>query len=167
MFIVVVQSPTRVWLFETPWTAACQAPVSFTTSWSLLKFIPIESMMLSDHLILCCPLLLVPSVFPSIRVFANEWALCISWPKYWSFSLNVHNWFPLRNPTNLVCLLINCASRREWSLFLCAWLHWLHYICKIYFYKKIKRVQVALLTGWTWVWESSSSWWWTRKPNML
>ena len=127
----------------------------------------IESMMPSNHLILCCPLLLLPSVFPSIRVFVNECALCISWPKYWSFSLNAHNWFPLRNPTNLVCLLINCASRREWSLLFCAWLHWLHYICKIYLYKKIKRVQVALLTGWTWVWASLSSWWWTGKPNML
>ena len=89
MFIVVVQSPTRVWLFETPWTAACQAPVSFTTSWSLLKFIPIESMMLSDHLILCCPLLLVPSVFPSIRVFSSESALPIRWPKYWSISFSI------------------------------------------------------------------------------
>ena len=72
----------------TPWTAAHQASLSITNYWSLLKLIPIESVMLSNHLILC-PLLLLPSVFPSIRVFSNESALCIRWPKYWSFSFNI------------------------------------------------------------------------------
>ena len=74
-------------LFETPWTAACQASLSIASSWSLLKFMSIESVMPSNHLILCCPLLLLPSIFPSIRVFSNESGLRISWPKYWSFSI--------------------------------------------------------------------------------
>ena len=65
-----------VWFFATPWTAACQAPPSFTMSWSLLKLMSVESMMLSNHVIICCPLLLLPSIFPSIRVFSNELAFC-------------------------------------------------------------------------------------------
>ena len=71
----------------TPWTAAHQASLSITNSWSLIKLMSIESVMPSNHLILCCPLLL-PSIFPSIRVFSNESALHIRWPKYWSFSFN-------------------------------------------------------------------------------
>ena len=71
------------------WTAACQASLSFTISWSLLKFISIESVMLSKHLIHCYPLLLLPSIFPSIRVFSNESLLCIRWPKYRSFSFSI------------------------------------------------------------------------------
>ena len=81
------------------WTAACQAPLSFTISQSLLKLMPIESMMPSNHLILCHPFLLLPSIFPSIRVFSNESALCNRWPKYWSFSsglsINSQGWLPL------------------------------------------------------------------------
>ena len=73
----------------TAWTAACQASLSITNSWSLLKLMSIESVMPSNHLILCHPLLLLPSVFPSIRVFSNESDLCIRWPKYWSFSFNI------------------------------------------------------------------------------
>ena len=69
-----------------PWTVACQAPLSSTTSWSLLRFMSIELVMLSNHFILYQPLLLLPSIFPSIRVFSSELALCIRWPKYWSFS---------------------------------------------------------------------------------
>ena len=84
-----VQSLRCVWLFATPWTAACQAFLFITNSQSLPKLISIESVMPSNHLILCCPLLLLPSIFPSIRVFSNESALRISWPKYWSFSLNI------------------------------------------------------------------------------
>ena len=72
----------------TPWTEACQAPLSFTISWSLLKFMSIELVTLSHHLILCHPLLPLPSIFPSIRVFSNELVLCIRWPKDWSFSFN-------------------------------------------------------------------------------
>ena len=73
----------------TPWTAACQASLSFTNSRSLPKPMSIESVLPSNHLILCCPLLLPPSIFPSIRVFSNESALHIRWPKYWSFSFNI------------------------------------------------------------------------------
>ena len=85
----VVQSLGRVRLFVTPWTAAHQASLSITNSWSLLKLMSIESVMQSSHLILCCPLLLLPSIFLSIRVFSNESALCIRWPKYWSFSFSI------------------------------------------------------------------------------
>ena len=72
-----------------PWTAACQASLSFTISWSLLKLMSIDSVMSSNHLLLCHPLFLLPSVFPSIRVFSNESALHIRWPKYWNFSFSI------------------------------------------------------------------------------
>ena len=84
-----VQSLGRVQLFATPWTAARQASVSITNSQSSLKPMSIESVMPSNHLILCHPLLLLPSIFPSIRVFSNESALHIRWPKYWCFSFSV------------------------------------------------------------------------------
>ena len=84
-----VQSLSHVWLFSTPWTAACQASLSITKSPSLLKLMSIESVMPSNHLILCWPLLLLPSIFPSIRVFSNESILHIRWPKYWSFSFSI------------------------------------------------------------------------------
>ena len=83
---VVVQSLSHVRLFVTPWTAARQAPLSFTISQDLLKLMSIELVMPSNHLALCHPLLLLPSIFPSIRTFSNESVLLISWPKYWSFS---------------------------------------------------------------------------------
>ena len=86
---VSAQSLSRLRLFVTLWTAACQASLSITTSWSLLKLMSIESVMPSNHLILCRPFLLLPSIFPSIRVFSNESVLCIRWPKYWSFSFRV------------------------------------------------------------------------------
>ena len=89
--VVVVQSPSRSWLFATPWTAACQVSLSFTVSWSLLRLRSIESMMPSNHLILYQPLLLPPSIFPSIRVFSSESAVCIRWTKYWSFSISPPN----------------------------------------------------------------------------
>ena len=84
-----VKSLSRVWLFATPWTAAHQASLSITSSRSSLRLTSIESVMPSSHLILCRPLLLLPSIFPSIRVFYNESALCIRWPKYWSFSFSI------------------------------------------------------------------------------
>ena len=84
-----VQSLSRVWLFATPWAAACQSSLSIINSQSLPKLMSIESVMPSNHLILCCPLLLLPSIFPSIRVFSNESAFCIMWPNYWSFSFNI------------------------------------------------------------------------------
>ena len=86
---VIVQSLNCILLFVTPWTAACQAPLFFTVSWSLLKFMSAESVVLSNHFTLCCPLLL--SLFPSIRVFFNDSALCIRRPKYWSFSSSPSN----------------------------------------------------------------------------
>ena len=85
-----VQSLSHVRLFATPWTAACQASLSITNSWSLLKLISIESVMPSNHLILCRSLLLLPSIFPRIRVFSNESVLHIRWPKFWSFSFTIH-----------------------------------------------------------------------------
>ena len=84
-----VQRLSCVRLFATPWTRACQASLSLTNSWSPTKPMSIESVMPSNHLILCCPLLLLPSIFPSIRVFSNESALRIRWPKYWSFGFNI------------------------------------------------------------------------------
>ena len=88
-FVVVVQSLSRVHLFVTPWITAHQASLSIANSWSLLKLMSIDSVMPSNHLILCHPLLLLPSIFPSIRVFSNEPVLCIRWPKYWSFSFSI------------------------------------------------------------------------------
>ena len=86
---VPVQSLSHVWLFATQWTAARQASLSITNSRSLLKLKSIESVMPSNHLILCHPLLLLPSIFPSIRVFSSESVCCIRWPKYWSFSFSI------------------------------------------------------------------------------
>ena len=96
-----VQLLSHVRLFATPWTAACQAFLSITNTRSSPKPMPIESVMLSNHLILRCPLLLLPSIFPSIRVFSNKSALRIRWPKHWSFSFNIspskntQDWSPL------------------------------------------------------------------------
>ena len=92
-------------LFVTLWTATCQASLSITNSWSLLKLMSIASVMPSNHLILCRTLLLLPSIFPSIRVFSNESALCIRWPKYWSFSFSI-------SPSNEYSRLI--SFRMDW-----------------------------------------------------
>ena len=100
-----VQSLSRVWLFVTPWTTAHQASLSITNSQSLPKLMSIESVMPSSHLILCHPLLLLPSIFPSIRVFSNESALSMKWPKYWSFSFSI-------SPSNEHPELI--SFRMEW-----------------------------------------------------
>ena len=86
---IIVQSLSCVRLFVIPWTAALQDSLSFTISQSLLKFMSIESVISSNHLILCLPLFLLPSVFPSIKVFSNESGLCIRWPKFWSFSFSI------------------------------------------------------------------------------
>ena len=84
-----VQSLNRVWLSATSWTEVCQFPLSTANFWSLLKLMSIELVMPSDHLMLCRPLLLLPSIFSSIRVFSNESVLHIRWPKYWSFSFSI------------------------------------------------------------------------------
>ena len=96
---------SQVLLLATPWTVAHQASLSFTISQSLLKLMSIQSVMLSDHLILCCPLLLLPSIFPSISVFSNESALHIRWPKYWSFSFSIS---PSREYSGLI------SFRMDW-----------------------------------------------------
>ena len=85
-----VQLLSRVWPFATPWTAAHQASLSISNSWSLLKHMSIKSVMPYNYLIVCCPLILLLSIFPSIRVFSNESVLHIRWPKYWSFSFSIH-----------------------------------------------------------------------------
>ena len=108
-----VQSLSRVQLFVTPWTVACQASLPITNSRSLPKLMSIESMMPSNHLILCHPLLLLPAIFPSIRVFSNESVLHIRWPKYWSFSFNI-------SPSNDAILFywnFNCLlTTNSWEL---------------------------------------------------
>ena len=117
-----VQSLSRVRLFVTSWTGARQASLSITNSWSLFKLMSIESMMPSNHLILCRPLLLLPSIFPSSRVFANESALCIGWPKYWSFSFSIS---PSNEYSGLISFrmdwlgLLPCSSSPNLS-FLCS-----------------------------------------------
>ena len=103
--VVVVQSLSWVWLPVIPWSVAHQASLSFAISWSLLKLMSIELMMPSNYFILCHPLLLLPPIFPSIRVFSNESALCIRWPKYWSFSFRI-------SPSNEYSRLI--SFRIDW-----------------------------------------------------
>ena len=99
-----VQSLSHVWLFATPWTAIRQTSLSITNSRSLPK-LPIKSVMPTNHFILCHPLLLLPSIFPSIRVFSNESALRIRWPKYWSFSFNIS---PSNEQPGLISFRMDC-----------------------------------------------------------
>ena len=110
---VVVQLLSHFRLFVTAWTVAWQAPLSSTISQSLLKFMSIESVMLSNHLILCYSFLFLPSIFPSIRVFSSEVALRIRWPKYWSFSISPSNEY-----SELVSIRIDwfdlCRPRDSW-----------------------------------------------------
>ena len=112
--VVVVQSLSRVWLFVTPWTAAHQAFLSFIISQSLLKLMSIESVTPSNHLILCHSLLLLPSIFPSIRVFSNESALHIKWPKDWSVSFSIS---PSNEYLGLISFSIDWFDHHEWDCF--------------------------------------------------
>ena len=105
LLIPSVQSLSHVWLFVTPWTTERQASLSITNSWSSPKPMSIKCVMPSNHLILCQPLLLLPSIFPSIRLFSNESALCIRWPKDWIFSFSI-------SPTNEHPRLI--SFRMDW-----------------------------------------------------
>ena len=100
-----VQSLSHVQLLVTPWTTACQALLSTISSWSLLKLMPIELVMPFNHVVLCHPLLLPPSILPSFRVFSNESVLCIRWPKYWSFTFSI-------SPSNEYSGLI--SFRMDW-----------------------------------------------------
>ena len=116
IYINSVQLFSHVQLFATPWDAACQASLSITNSQSMLKLMSIELVMPSNHLILCHPLLLLPSIFPSIRVFSNESDLCIRWPKYWSFSFCIspskeHSGLISLGLTGLISLLSKGLSR--------------------------------------------------------
>ena len=116
MLSTSVQLLSRVWLFAIPWTAAHQASLSITNSQSLPKLVSVESVMPFNHFILCRPLLLPPSIFPSIRVCSNESVLHIRWPKYWNFSfisvlsMNIQDWFPL-GLTGLIPLQSKGLSR--------------------------------------------------------
>ena len=113
---ISVQFLSHIRLFVTPWTAARQASLSITNSWSLHKLISIELVMPSNHVIFCCPLLRLPSFFPTIRGFSNESVLCIRWPRYWSFSfsisppMNIQDWSPL-GWTGLISLQSKRLSR--------------------------------------------------------
>ena len=147
---VSVQSLSHVWLFVTPWTAACQASLSITSSQSLLKLMSIKLVMAFNHLILCCQLLLLPSIFPSIRVFSNESVLCIRCPKYWSVSFSISpsneysglisfriDWFDLLAVQGTLKsllqhhsskdVLILCTSQAPWPL--CSLSHTQTHIC--------------------------------------
>ena len=131
-----MQSLSHVQLFVAPWTVACQAPLSFTVSQSLLRFMSIESVMLSNHLILCCPLLLLPSIFASIRVFSTELALHIRKPKYWSFSFNI-------NPSNEYSGLIPLGLTGKNNSPKChALQNWLVLILRLKLYLIINQVYV-------------------------
>ena len=101
---ISVQSLIHVWLFATPWTAEHQASLSITNSWSLLRFMSIESVMPSNHLILCHPFLFLPSIFPNIRVFSSESVVCIRWPEYWNFRFSNN---PFSEYSGLISLKIN------------------------------------------------------------
>ena len=124
-YVRVVQSPSHVWLIATPWTVAHQASLSITNSQSLLKTHVHQSVMPSNHLLLYCPLLLPPSIFPSIRVFSNESVLHIRWPKYWSFSFSISpsneysglisfrmDWFHLLAVQETLKSLLQCHSSK-------------------------------------------------------
>ena len=156
MFSSVVQ---LCQLFATPWTAACQASLSITNSWSLLKLMSIELVMPSNHLTLCHPLLLLPSFFPNIRVFSSESVLHIRWPKYWSFSFSV-------SPSNKYSELI--SFRMDWLDLMLS-----EVISRVFFKTTIQKhstffiVQfphphmttgkTIALNKWTFLWQSSVS----------
>jgi len=105
-----VQSLSHVWIFETPWIAACQASMSITNSWSSPKLMSFELVMLSSHLILCHRLLLLPPIPPSIRVFSNESTLCMRWPKYWSFSFSI---IPSKGHPGLISFRMDWLARKD------------------------------------------------------
>ena len=138
-----IQSFKHVWLFATPWNAAHQASLSFTISWSLLKLTSIESVMLLNHLILCRPLLRLPSIFPSIRVFSHVLALRIRWLKYWSFSFSITpsneysrltsfrmDWLDLLEVQGLSTVFSNPTVQKH-PVLGAQWLHLLNYFIRV------------------------------------
>ena len=132
----VVQLLSHVWLFATPWSKACQASLSITNSRSLLKLMSIESVMPSNYLILCHPLLLPPSIFPSIRVFSNESILCIWWPNYWSSSFSI-------SPSNEYSGLI--SFRIDWFSLLAVQGTHLFHLFVVAFVPRSKCLLISLL----------------------
>ena len=158
MCLSSVQSLSRVRLFATPWIAACQASLSITNSWSLPKLTSIESVMPSNHLVLCRPLLLLPSVFPSIRVLSNESALHIRWPKCWSFRFSISpsseysglisfriDWFDLLAVQGTLKSLLQHHSSEAWML----WCSAFFMVQPSHPYMTIRKTMV--LTIWTFV----------------
>ena len=156
-----VQSLSHVQLFLTPWTAARQAFLSITNSWSLLKLISTRSVMPSNHLILCCPLLLLLSIFPSIRVFSNELALCISWPENWSFTYSISlsnkylglisfrmDWFDFLAVQGTLKSLLQYHSSKASILRRSAFLmvHWLYSLCCIIYPFSLFILDIVLCT---------------------
>ena len=133
---VSVQSLSHVWLFVTPWTAACQASLSITNSRSLLRLMSIKSVMTSNHLILCHHLLLLPSILPSIRVFSNESVLCIRWPKCWSFS------FGISPPVGLYRSIAFCL---RFMYYFIVWVH--HYLYNHSLVRRLDYVQFGELAA--------------------
>ena len=131
-----VQSLSHVQLFATPWTAASQVSLSITNSWSLLKLMAIKSVRPPNHFVLCRPLLLLPSIFPSIRVFLNESVLCIRWPKFWSFSFSL-------SPSNEYSGLI--SFRMDW-LYLLA----VHGILKSLLQHRSSKASVLQFSAFLW-----------------
>ena len=185
MIAVLVQSLSGLWLFVTPWTAAHQASLPFTASSPLLRFMSIELVMLFNFLILCHPLLLLPSIFPSIRVFSKESALYIRWPKYWSFSFSISpsnefsglisfriDWFDLAVQGILKSLLQHHIS--EASILRCPAFYWPHYAPLSKWYNDRNGEQTTRVrkrpgferSVWLWKWlgegsgHMTSSWLW-------
>ena len=142
---------SRVRLFVTLWSAACQAPLSFTISWNLLKFKSIESVMLSNHFILCRPLLLLPSISPSNRVFSKESVLHIGLPKYWSFrfSISPSNEYSGLIPLELTALISLLSKGLFIGLYICIYasttLFWLLWLCSNFGITKCEISNTALL----------------------
>ena len=180
-YIVVVQFLSHVWLFVTPWSAAHQASLSFTISWSLLKLTSIESVMPSNHLTLCYPLLLLPSIFPSIRAFSNESAPHIRWPKYWNFSFSIsssHDYsalisFRMDSFIHIYIFFGRNDAKAEtpvpWPPHAKSWLIRKDFDAGRDWGQEEKGTSqwMASLTQWTWVSVKSGSWWWTGRPGVL
>ena len=169
LFFLVVQSLSHVWLFVTLWTVAHQASLPLTISQSLSKFLFIESLMPSNHLIFCHPLLLLPSIFPSIRVFSNELALCIRWPNYWSSSFSISSsneywfsfridWFDLLAVQGMLKSLLQHHSSKS-SILLCSTSLWSNSHIYTWLLERplVQFSSVTLLTPWTAVRQDSLS----------
>ena len=160
-WLEVVQSLSCVQLFVTPWTAAHQVSLSFTVSWSMLRLVSIESVMPSNHLIICPPYLFLSSVFPSIRVFSSESAYCVKWPKYWSFSFSISpsneysglisfriDWFDLLAIQWTLKSLLQCHDSKA-SILWC-WIFFMVQLSHLYMTtgKTIVMIRRTLLAKW-------------------